>query len=221
MSNYPYPAVLLFGTPGVGKGTQGKLLGKIVGFFHISTGDIFRALDPYSEAGREVNAVISKGELVSDELTIQIWKSWLESQIDSGQFFPDSEIMLLDGIPRNVLQCEAMSNMIDVQRIIHMCADDDQPIIDRIKQRAMVDGRPDDADESIIRRRFEIYRQTTSPVLEYYDPAVTHQVDPMGTPAEVLKRILESVIPILQSVRGASYRPQIEDVISSEQEGAA
>ncbi|MBM84062.1 MAG: adenylate kinase [Planctomycetaceae bacterium] len=224
MSNQLHPAVLLFGTPGVGKGTQGKLLGKIVGFFHVSTGDIFRGLDPNSEEGKEVNEVISRGELVSNELTVKIWKTWLDAQIEGATFSPDSEVMLLDGIPRNVVQCEKLSSIIDVQRVIHLCsADEEEPIIERIKHRAMIDGRPDDADSNIIRRRFEIYRQQTSPVLDYYSDDIVHQIDPMGTPAEVLKRILERVIPVLQAVRGRDFDPHIEDVLQEEQgqEGAA
>jgi len=74
MSDQLYPAVLLFGTPGVGKGTQGKLLGKIRGLFHLSTGDIFRSLNDGTDEYRLVVDCLRRGQLVPDDLTIAIWK---------------------------------------------------------------------------------------------------------------------------------------------------
>ncbi|MBZ0172936.1 MAG: nucleoside monophosphate kinase, partial [Phycisphaerales bacterium] len=70
----PYQTVLLFGAPGVGKGTQGKILAQIPGFYHISTGDMFRTLDLHSEIGQEIMSYMSKGELVPDELTVKLWR---------------------------------------------------------------------------------------------------------------------------------------------------
>src|SRR5438093_1180237 len=73
MTDQLYPAVLMFGMPGVGKGTQGKLLGKIRGIFHLSTGDIFRSLSEDTEQHRTVADCLRRGELVPDELTVHIW----------------------------------------------------------------------------------------------------------------------------------------------------
>ncbi|HLQ46431.1 MAG TPA: nucleoside monophosphate kinase [Planctomycetaceae bacterium] len=204
MSDQLYPAVLLFGTPGVGKGTQGKLLGKIRGIFHLSTGDIFRSLTDDTDERRLVVDCLKRGQLVPDDLTITIWKHWLDAHIQSQEFRPTEDVLLLDGIPRNVRQCERLTRHIHVLQVIHLASSSDEPIIQRLRQRALIEGRSDDADETIIRQRFEVYRRETSPVLRFYPPEIIHEVDPMGTPAEVLKRVLECLIPVMVSLRGST-----------------
>ncbi|NOX53392.1 MAG: nucleoside monophosphate kinase [Planctomycetes bacterium] len=191
-----FAAVLLFGVPGAGKGTQGKALGQLPGFFHLSSGDIFRSLDPESNEGRQVRQYSERGELVPDELTIRIWKNWLDEQIAAARFRPDRDLLLLDGIPRNVQQCEILEQHIQVLRVIHLAAESDEPMIQRIKNRALEEGRPDDANEEVIRRRFEVYRRESAPVLGYYSNDLIADVDPLGTPAEVLARVLQIIIPV-------------------------
>ena len=97
MKNLRYKTILLFGAPGSGKGTQGKILGAIPGFFHSSTGDIFRSLDLQSPTGRTVWEYVSKGKLVPDQLTINIWKQYLQGMELINQFHPETEIIVLDG----------------------------------------------------------------------------------------------------------------------------
>lgn len=192
------PAVLLFGMPGVGKGTQGSLLGTMSGMFHISTGSIFRNLDPESEDGRLVFGMIDRGELVPDELAVDVWKRWLDAQIASGNCDPRTDVLILDGIPRRSRQCELLEDFVDVLAVIHLEADSDEPILQRLRERALSEGRADDASEQIIRRRFEIYRQMTRPVLDYYPPEIVHRINPLGTQMEIKKRILERIIPAIR-----------------------
>ena len=73
-----YPSILLIGPPGVGKGTQGKILGSVPGFFHLATGDMFRALDKESEIGLEFTRYSTKGLLVPDFLTVKLWQQHVE-----------------------------------------------------------------------------------------------------------------------------------------------
>src|SRR5688572_21597402 len=96
-----YRAVLLFGAPGVGKGTQGKLLGQIPGIRHLATGDMFRSMDKKSPLAREVLGFMSRGELVPDELTVQLWQQHVKDLIQSGKYSPTSDLLVLDGIPRS------------------------------------------------------------------------------------------------------------------------
>ncbi len=196
MGDTRFAALLLFGVPGAGKGTQGKALGQLPGFFHVSSGDIFRSLPPDSELGQQVREYTNRGELVPDELTIKIWKNWLDEQIEAKRFHPGKDLLLLDGIPRNVKQCEILEQYVEVLKVLHLAASDDEPMIQRIKNRALEQGRADDADEQVIRHRFEVYRRESAPVLEYYPKDLVADIDPLGTPAEVLSRILEVVIPV-------------------------
>lgn len=199
-----FPAVLLFGMPGVGKGTQGQLLGTIPGLFHLSTGAIFRSLADDTDDGRLVADRLRHGQLVPDELTIEIWTHWLNAHIESGDFQPDRQVLLLDGIPRNVHQCERLEELINVLQIIYLNPPSDEPIVQRLRQRALIEGRSDDADEAIIRCRFEVYRRDTAPILNSYPKNLIHEIDPMGSPAEVLKRILERLFPVIAAVIGSA-----------------
>ena len=97
-----------------------------------------------------------------------------------------------------------LTEHIQVVQIIHLASPSDELIIQRLQQRALIEGRSDDADESIIRQRFEIYRRETSQVLSFYPQDVVHEIDPQGTPAQVLKRILKCLIPVIVHFRGLS-----------------
>ncbi|TVQ54347.1 MAG: nucleoside monophosphate kinase [Phycisphaerales bacterium] len=191
-----YQSLLLFGPPGVGKGTQGKLLGSIPGFVHLATGDIFRALDKNSELGQQFMAYSSRGELVPDELTIKVWRNHVEHLMNDGCFDPERDVLVLDGIPRSLNQAKTIGEHIDVLAVIHLECPDINEMITRMKRRAEQQGRHDDADENVVRKRFEVYKDETAPVLSCYDASLVTKINPIGTPAEVLMNILKVVVPI-------------------------
>ena len=188
MVGEPYPTALIFGVPGAGKGTQGEILAHIPGFFHCSTGVIFRKMDPDSEDGRQVRDYSSRGELVPDELTIRIWKNWLEAMRSIGAFVPRKQLLLLDGIPRSVEQCKLLEPLIDVKVIVHLECSDEEAMFERIRRRAMKENRPDDLNPEVTKRRFEVYRQRTASVLDYYPSELVKEVESTGIVSEVLFR---------------------------------
>ena len=191
-----HPTILLFGAPGVGKGTQGMILGQIPGFYHLSCGDVFRSLNINSPEGREIYQFSSRGQLVPDELTVKIWKKSLLGHIAISRYKPPDEMLVLDGIPRNPIQIEMLKDTINVLHIIHLvCADVDK-MVDRIKRRAIRDNRADDANEDVIRTRFEVYRRESEPVISGYPPEIISQIDAMASPPEVLVNVLQRLIPV-------------------------
>ena len=192
----PYRSILLFGPPGVGKGTQGELLGAVPGFRHLATGDMFRGLDKASELGKEFVSYSSRGELVPDELTIRLWQQHVAGLVDAGTYRPDRDILVLDGIPRSVAQAEALDDKIEVLAILHLVCPDIDEMVQRMKGRALKQGRQDDADESVIRRRFEVYEAETAPVLGHYDAKLVRDIDAVGKPARVLMDVLAAVAPL-------------------------
>jgi len=203
-----YRCVPLFGPPGVGKGTQGKILANIPGFFHLSVGDVFRSIDIGSPNGREVYKHISRGELVPDELTIKIWRKAVEAYVALSSFKPREDLLILDGMPRNVRQVEMIREHLEIHRVIYLKCSDEEDMIHRIRRRAIRDNRTDDANESIIRRRFDIYREVTAPVLQQYDSTIVYEVDANGSPAEVLNAILNCLIPIQNELFDANRREE-------------
>ncbi|MFW5652800.1 MAG: adenylate kinase family protein [Planctomycetota bacterium] len=196
MSSDSYRAMLLFGAPGSGKGTQGKLLTALPGFAHVATGDIFRSLDPSSESGRIFHEYSDRGELVPDDFTLRLWREHMEQLIERGDYRPADQLLCLDGIPRNLRQAEALDQYIEPVAIIHLAALDTDAMVERMLRRARKEGRDDDADEAVIRNRFEVYRNETHPMLEHYGEHLITQIDPMGTPAEVLCAILKVIAPL-------------------------
>ena len=198
----PYRAILLFGAPGVGKGTQGKILGKIPGIVHLATGDIFRSLDRSSLLGKEVTRYSSRGELVPDELTIRLWRQHVLSLIEKGEYHPKADLLALDGIPRNIEQAKALDDAIDPLVVVHLKPDSIEAMVQRMKKRALREGRQDDADEVVIRRRFEVYDRETAPVLTHYPHHLIKEVCAVGTPAEVLLNILKVIVPVYNSLFG-------------------
>jgi adenylate kinase len=198
-------AVLLFGPPGAGKGTQGHILGTIPGFFHLSSGDVFRSLEIGSREGKEVYRYISKGQLVPDELTMKIWKKGLQGQIGVTAYKPYEDLLVLDGIPRNTRQAELLEAEVDIRRVVQLICKDEEQMIHRIKRRAIRENRVDDANEEVIRQRFAVYHEQSKPVLDHYPPEMIFQIDAMCSPAEVLKQVLEVLIPVQNELyRGGS-----------------
>jgi adenylate kinase len=198
MSTTRYKAILLFGAPGSGKGTQGKILGTIPGFFHSSTGDIFRSLDLRSTHGRTVWEYSSKGKLVPDELTINIWKQYIQGMELINQFHPETEIVVLDGLPRSVDQARLLDNTIDVLKVIHLVADQAK-MVERLRRRALRENRVDDASDEVISRRFEVYLKETKPVLDYYPPDRIVRIDAVQSQIRVLSAIIRVLVPLKET----------------------
>lgn len=190
-----YKSVLLFGAPGSGKGTQGKILGSIPGFYHSATGDIFRSLDLQSQMGRTVWEYSSKGLLVPDELTINLWRQYIKGMEMINQFHPTTEILVLDGLPRNVKQAALLEDTIDVVKVVHLVADPEK-MVERLRRRALKENRIDDASDTVIRRRLEVYERDTAPILRYYPTEKIARVEATMSMIRVLSEIIKILAPL-------------------------
>ena len=178
--------LLFVGPPGAGKGTQASRLCEQHGLKHLSTGDLLRAeVAAGSELGKEAEAVMNRGELVTDALVLAIVKAQLSAL--------DGQGWLMDGFPRNVVQAEALepllqelSQGIETVVLLHV---DDAVLVERLLGR----GRADD-NEEVIRNRLEVYKQQTAPLIDHYkrqNLLVTVQAD--GSVEAIAERI-ESIL---------------------------
>lgn len=191
--NTKFRTYLLFGAPGSGKGTQGKILGTIPNLYHFSCGDAFRTLTPDKPLGRVFLEYSSKGQLVPDEPTIQLWRENIEGAQKVGRFHPEFDTLVLDGIPRNPHQAEMLRDTLDVHAVFYLsCANFDK-LVSRIQRRALKENRLDDANIDVIRQRLETYERDTKPVLEYYGPELVHTIDATRSPINVLRDILRVI----------------------------
>ena len=188
-----YQTYLLFGAPGSGKGTQGHTLGSIPRFFHCPCGDVFRSIDTRSKVGQAFLEYSSRGELVPDDVTVELWKEAIDAAVEGHKFKPDIDILVLDGIPRNVGQAKIMDELIDVKKVFHLSCPNRETLFYRLKKRALKDNRLDDANEQVIQRRLDTYEGESKPVLRYYTPECVTVVDATQPPSKVLFDILASV----------------------------
>jgi len=190
-----YKTILLFGAPGSGKGTQGKILGSVPGFYHSSTGDIFRSLDLQSEIGRMFWEYAGKGQLVPDDIVIRVWKQFIKGMEFTNNFHPETQILVLDGMPRNLQQAKLLEDTIDVWKVIHLRADNAK-MVERLRRRALKENRFDDASEAVIKKRLDIYDRETKPILDYYVADKIVEVDAMQSQIRVLTKILTVMTPL-------------------------
>ena len=185
------------GPPGAGKGTQAKFVAQHFGIPAISTGDIFRAnVSQGTPLGKEAQRYMDSGEYVPDEVT----NSMVRNRIDE----PDAEPgFLLDGYPRTLAQVEELDGMIGftghrLDAVVVLTADDDV-LVQRLLQRAALEGRADDT-EDVIRRRQELYAEQTAPLIEVYrDRDILIEVDGLGEVDDVKQRIFAALDVVPES----------------------
>lgn len=186
-------SILLVGAPGAGKGTQGRAIGTMPGFFHFACGDVFRTLDKSSELGKIFVEYSSRGELVPDDITVKLWLDRLQQLRDASEWVPDRDILLLDGIPRNIAQAKLMEAHTDVLRIVELVCNDRDVLIERIRGRALKSNRLDDADEDVIRHRLDVFEEDTRVLIEHYPSTLLRRVNAEQPALHVLADVIEAI----------------------------
>jgi adenylate kinase len=183
--------LLIVGPPGAGKGTQAKRISEHLGIPTISTGDIFRSnIANETELGLQVRAIVDAGDYVPDELTNELVRNRL-AEPDAAAGF------LLDGYPRTTDQVRYLDALLAesgaaVDAVIRLVADRDA-IVERLRKRAIAEGRVDDSEEAI-RHRQDVYLRETEPLIAVYrDRGLLAEVDGLGSVDEVSARIFESL----------------------------
>ncbi|MBK6948254.1 MAG: adenylate kinase [Haliscomenobacter sp.] len=185
-------ALILFGPPGSGKGTQAAKLMDKYGMIHISTGDLFRyEMGNNTPLGLEAKSYMEKGQLVPDSVTIGMLRNKVEAH-------PEAKGFIFDGFPRTLAQSVALDSLLaeqgaEVSGLIMLDVSDDE-ITRRILGRGLDSGRADDLDEAIIRKRIEVYKNETSPVFDYYhQKGKSHQIVGFGTIQEIFERLCATI----------------------------
>ena len=186
----------MFGAPGSGKGTHGKILGSIPGYVHCSCGEVFRNLSPETPLGKVFVEYSSRGQLVPDEPTIELWQQFALGLVATGRLHPAKDTLVLDGIPRNVHQAEMLRKFLKVVAVFYMCSANFNNLVARMQRRALKDNRLDDANIDVIRARLKTYEAETKPVLNFYGNEIVHRIDTDGTPPETFSKILRHIVKL-------------------------
>jgi adenylate kinase len=185
---------LLVGSPGSGKGTQGSTLGKLPGFFHCACGDVFRSIDLRTRVGQAFLEYSSKGQLVPDEITVDLWMANVRATVENHQFKPGIDCLVLDGIPRNLQQARLMDEFLAVEKVFHLSCRDREKLVARMQKRALKDNRIDDANEDVIRNRLDVHAAMEDELLRHYPAEVIHHIDACEPAHHVLHQILSIMV---------------------------
>lgn len=188
--------LILFGPPGSGKGTQAEKLIEHYQLAHISTGDLFRAeTSQKTELGLQALEYMSKGQLVPDAITIGM----LRKKVDS---MPDVKGVIYDGFPRTAAQAMALDEMLcekneEISLLLALDVPEEE-IVSRLLNRGLTSGRPDDQNEEIIRKRFQVYLKETTVVYNHYaSHGKSKMVNGVGSIEDIFSRLCEQIDPLI------------------------
>ena len=183
--------IVIFGAPGSGKGTQSERIVEKYGINHISTGDVLRAeIKNGTELGKTAKGYIDQGQLIPDELMIDI----LGSVFDS---FKDSKGVIFDGFPRTIAQAEALKKMLaergqDVSVMVDLDVPEEELMV-RLIKRGKDSGRADDNEETI-KKRLHVYHSQTAPLIDWFKNEKKYQhINGLGTMEGIFAEICEAV----------------------------
>jgi adenylate kinase len=183
---------LIFGPPGSGKGTQSVRLAEKFNLLHLSTGDMLRAeIAAGTELGKKMSTIMSKGELVPDEVVIEMIANKIDSSKDYAGF-------LFDGFPRTVAQTVALEKMLNdrsmkINCMLALDVEHDE-LVKRLIGRAELSGRPDDKDPAVIENRIDVYNDKTLPIINYCNERGLYlPVNGMGTIDDIFGRLVEAM----------------------------
>ena len=183
---------LIFGPPGSGKGTQSVKLASEFNLIHLSTGDMLRdEVAAQTELGKKVEGIMQRGELVPDDVVIQM----IAERVDSN---PGSEGFIFDGFPRTVDQARALDKTLAVKNTsiskMLMLEVEHKELVNRLVRRAEISGRADDKDVDIIENRIKVYKEKTEPVISYYKKENKYlPVNGMGDIEEIFNRLSKAL----------------------------
>ncbi len=179
---------LIFGPPGSGKGTQSVRLAEKFNLLHLSTGDMLRAeIAAGTQLGKKMGLIMSKGELVPDEVVIEMIASKIDKSKGSAGF-------LFDGFPRTVAQTVSLEKMLNdrgmkIDQMLVLDVDHDE-LVKRLIARAELSGRPDDKDPAVIENRIDVYKEKTEPIINYCSEKGIYQpVNGMGSIEDIFNRL--------------------------------
>ncbi|HHU34819.1 MAG TPA: adenylate kinase [Bacteroidetes bacterium] len=187
---------LIFGPPGSGKGTQSVRLAEKFNLTHLSTGDMLRAeIASGTELGKKVSSIMSKGELVPDEVVVEMIANKVDSAKNTAGF-------LFDGFPRTVAQTVALEKMLNkrgmkIDTMLVLDVDHDE-LVKRLIARAEVSGRADDKDPAVIENRIDVYKEKTEPIIDYCrNKGIYKPVNGVGSIDDIFDRLSVIVEEVL------------------------
>jgi adenylate kinase len=164
---------------------------------------VFRSLDTRTPMGQKFVQYSSRGELVPDELTIGLWKAQIDNLAETHIYKPDIDVLVLDGIPRNVRQAELLDQHLEIHQVFHLSCPNRTELARRMRKRALKENRIDDASDKVINHRIATYEEETKPILAHYSGDLVFEIDATAPPIQVCFEMLQRImsLPIYDKMR--------------------
>lgn len=184
--------LILFGPPGSGKGTQSEKLVDKYGLIHLSTGNLLREeIANKTPLGLEAKSIMDKGQLVPDEVVIGMVDSYFDK-------YKEAQGFLFDGFPRTVAQAVALDKLLELKKteiaVVLALQVGEEELVNRLLNRGKTSGRSDDSDETVIRKRLNVYSNETSPVADHYKKVRKFQnIKGEGTVIDIFNLLSDSI----------------------------
>jgi len=192
-----FSTILLFGPPGAGKGTLGTFLSHAGSQYHLTSGAIFRSLATYSPAGRLYYSYAQRGELLPDEVTIEIWKYFVQGLIATNTYYPESQDLLLEGIPRTLGQAQMIGEYINVRHIIVLEVDKEVELLKRMEKKARLEGKLNGLDSDFEKNRLALYEESEEQILSHYPQHLISRINADQKPLAILRDVLVRLSHVL------------------------
>jgi len=190
--------LILFGPPGAGKGTQSQRIIQHFDLLHLATGDLLRnQIMNQTELGILAKSFMDKGELVPDDVVIEMLRNKLE-EIDT------KNGVVIDGFPRTIKQAQALDDLMrskghNIPALITLIVPHEE-LVRRLSSRGLTSGRTDDAEISTIENRLKVYHDKTAPVIQHYDKQDKFfPIEGVGPIDEISRRLIETIEPIIKA----------------------
>jgi fructose-1,6-bisphosphatase II len=188
-----FTGVVLVGAPGSGKGTIGKILNRIDGFAHISSGDVIRQSMAEKLLDVDGQTTLAQGGFICDAQLWRLFDSHLASLLQNDRTFGHSKQLVLDGVPRTRSQVDELAKRVDVRAVLYFECKNLEVLRERLAHRSLVEGRVDDGVQEVMQNRFRLFEEETAPLLDAYPASMVHRIDATLRPAHVLADVLAQI----------------------------
>ncbi len=192
-----FSAILLFGPPGAGKKALGTFLAHSGTQHYLAMADILRSLPVRSPAGQLYYSYASKGELLPDDATVEIWKYYVQGLIATNAYDPETQDLLLDGLPLTLTQAVLLQDIIQVRHIIVLEISNREELYRRMQYRARLEGKLEEIDISVLENRFKVYQQETQKIFDFYPKHLISRIDGSQRKLEVMRDVLVRISHLL------------------------